>query len=121
MANPFSEIMNYETRCLKIKLKPNSLEKVREWTKTINDRKNEALATLRDESVILETVFLDQTSEGDFLIYAMKAESFDNAKEMYEKSTYPIDKFHQNFKDQTWDDLRTLELLIDLDRTSEIK
>lgn len=53
--------MNYETRCIKIKLKPNSLEKVREWTKTMNERKDKALATLRDENVILETVFLDQT------------------------------------------------------------
>ncbi|MCA1636817.1 MAG: DUF6176 family protein, partial [Acidobacteria bacterium] len=61
--------MSYQTNCVKIKLKPNSLEKVREWSKFINDRKDEVLATLRDESVILETAFLDQTDEGDFLIY----------------------------------------------------
>lgn len=58
--------MNYETRCFKIKLKPNSIEKAREWAKTINARNQEALAALRDESVILETVFLDRTTEGDF-------------------------------------------------------
>lgn len=72
--------MNYETRCVKIKLKPNSIEKVREWARAINERKDEALATLRDEDVILETIFLDRTSEDDFLIYVMKAENFDNAK-----------------------------------------
>jgi Family of unknown function (DUF6176) len=58
--------MNYETRCVKIKLIPDSLEKVRTWAKTINERKDEALATLRDEGVILEAAFLDQTVEGDF-------------------------------------------------------
>ena len=58
--------MNYETRCVKIKLKPNSLEKVREWAQTINERKDEALATLRDEGVILETVFLDQKRKAIF-------------------------------------------------------
>ena len=77
--------MNYETRCVKIKLKPNSLEKVREWAQTINERKDEALATLRDEGVILETVFLDQNSEGDFLIYVMKAGNFEQVKEVFEE------------------------------------
>lgn len=113
--------MNYETRCVKIKLKPNSVEKARDWARTINERKDEALATLLDESVILETVFLDQTSEGDFLIYLMKAESFAKAREAVKKSIHSIDEFHQKFKRETWADGEKLELLIDLDRISEIK
>ncbi len=113
--------MNYETRCIKIKLKPNSLEKVREWTKTINERKDEALATLRDENVILETVFLDQTNEGDFLIYVMKAESFAKAQAVFEKSVHGIDEYHQNFKRECWEDGKKLEILVDLDRIPEIK
>ena len=112
--------MNYETRCIKIKLKPNSLEKVRKWQKTINERKTEALATLRDEGIILEMAFLDQTDDGDFLIYVVRAENFEKAKEVYEKSVHEIDKFHQNFKDETWEEAEPLEQLIDLDRVSEI-
>ncbi len=96
--------MNYETRCVKIKLKPDSIEKVREWAQVINERKTEALATLRDESVIFETVFLDQTEEGDFLIYLMKAESFARARQALQKSNHSIDEFHQNFKRETWID-----------------
>ena len=110
--------MNYETRCVKIRLKPNSIEKVREWAKTLNERKDEALATLRDESVILETVFLDQSDEGDFLIYMMKAESFERAKEAVQKSVHPIDEYHRNFKRETWEDGKRLELLIDLENFS---
>lgn len=110
--------MNYETRCIKIKLKPNSLEKVSEWAKTINERKDESLATLRDEGVILECAFLDQTSEGDFLIYLMKAESFEKAKNEVKKSLHEIDKFHQNFKRETWEEGKKLELLIDLENFS---
>lgn len=107
--------MKYETRCVKIKLKPDSLEKVGKWAKMINERKNEALATLRDEGVFLECVFLDQTSEGDFLIYVMKAKSFDKAKEIHKKSVHEIDKLHQKFKDETWEEGKKLELLIDLE------
>ncbi len=111
--------MKYETRCVKIKLKPNSMEKVREWAKTINERKDEALATLRDEGVILETVFLDQNSEGDFLIYVMKAESFERSKDAFEKSVHAIDEYHRNFKSECWEDGKQLERLIDLDRIFE--
>jgi hypothetical protein len=113
--------MNYETRCVKIKLKPNSIEKVRAWARTIDERKEEALATLRDEGVMLETVFLDQTSEGDFLIYPMKAESFEKAKEAVKYSAHAIDEYHQNFKKETWETGKKLEMLIDLDRIPEIK
>jgi len=112
--------MTYETRCFKIKLKPNSLEKVREWAKTIDGRKREALATLRDEGVILETVFLDRTSEGDFLIYLMKAESSEKAHEAVQKSVHAIDAYHQNFKKETSETGKKLEMLIDLDRIPEI-
>ncbi|HVE56416.1 MAG TPA: DUF6176 family protein [Pyrinomonadaceae bacterium] len=108
--------MNYETRCVKIRLKPDSIEKVRMWAKTVNERRNEALATLRDEGVILETVFLDQNTEGDFLIYLMKAESFERAKEAVQKSVHAIDEYHQNFKRECWTDGKKLEMLIDLDR-----
>lgn len=113
--------MNYETRCVKIKLKPDSLEKVSEWAKTINQRKDEALTTLQDEGVILECAFLDRTGEGDFLIYFMKAESFEKVKEVFEQSVHPIDEYHLKFKNETFEDGEKLKLLIDLDRISEIK
>ncbi len=112
--------MSYKTICVKIKLKPNSLERVREWAETMNARKEEALATLRDETVIVESAFLDQTSEGDFLITFMKAENFEKAREAAQKSIHDIDKFHQRFKQDAWEERKPLELLIDLDRISEI-
>jgi hypothetical protein len=108
--------MNYETHCVKIRLKPDSVERVRAWAKTINGRKDEALATLRDEGVILETVFLDQNTEGDFLIYLMKAESFERAKEAAQRSVHAIDEYHQKFKKECWESGEKLEMLIDLDR-----
>lgn len=112
--------MSYKTNCVKIRLKPNSIEKVREWAKVINERKDEALATLRDESVILECAFLDRTDDGDYLIYIMKAESFEKAKESVQNSVHEIDEFHRQFKHETWEDGEKLELLIDLENFPEI-
>ena len=113
--------MKYETRCIKIKLNPDSIEKVREWAQGINHRKDEAIATLQDESIVLEAVFLDRTGKGDFLICLMKAASFEKAREAVQKSIHSINKYHQNFKRENWEDSKNLELIIDLDRISEIK
>jgi hypothetical protein len=109
------EFMPYETSCVKIKLKPGSVGKAREWAMVINARRDEALETLRDEGVVLECAFLDQTAEGDFLVYVMKAESFEQAKEAAERSTHEIDDFHLKFKEETWEDGTRLEILIDLE------
>ena len=112
--------MSYHTQCVKIHLKPNSLDRVREWAQTLNDsRRDEALATLADESVVLEAAFLDRTAEGDFLIYIMKAESFDQAKQAAGNSLHDIDAYHRAFKRDTWGTRTELELLLDLDRTDE--
>ncbi len=108
-----------ETKCFKIKLKPGSVDRVREWAKTINERRDEALATLRGETVVLESVFLDRTDDGDFLIGYMRAESFQRSGEAIQKSTHTIDEYHRKFKQDTWGERKELELLVDLDRISE--
>jgi hypothetical protein len=107
----------HQIKCVKICLKPNSLDRVREWAQTLNEsRRDEALATLADESVVLEAAFLDRTAEGDFLIYIMKAESFDKARQAAVKSLHEIDAYHKAFKRDTWGTRTELELLLDLDR-----
>jgi len=112
--------MRYQTKCFKIRLKPDSIERVREWAKTVNNiRRGEALATLRNETVIFEAAFLDSTVEGDFLIYIMKAESFEKSQKAAASSTHEIDKYHQEFKRETWEGGSQLELLVDLDRINE--
>ncbi len=112
--------MSHETVCVKIRLKPDSLDRVRDWAKTINARKEEALDTLRDETVVVESAFLDRTAEGDFLITFMKAESLEKARQAVQNSVHDIDKFHQKFKQDTWEERKSLELLVDLDRIAEL-
>lgn len=113
--------MKYETRCVKILLKPNSIEKVREWAATLNaTRRGDALMTLRDEGVVLEAAFFDQTPDGDFLIYVMTAENFETAKQAATASTHDIDKYHREFKRGTWQHRQELEVLVDLDRIDEV-
>ncbi len=51
----------------------------------------------------------------------MIAESFEQAKQAVKSSVHAIDEFHENFKHKCWEDGEKLEMLIDLDRISEIK
>lgn len=103
-----------KTRCTKIKLKRGCVEHARAWAAEINGRSDEALATLRDEGVVMEAAFLDQTSEGDFLIYFMRAEDFDQAGTRAKSSGHAIDAFHKQFQGDCWEDGTKLERLIDL-------
>ena len=51
-----------ETVCVKVKLKPGSLGQVHEWASELRSRADEVLATLREEGVAVESVFLDSTA-----------------------------------------------------------
>ena len=43
-----------KTWAVRIKLKPNSRERIQAWAAEITRRQDEALATLRDETIYLE-------------------------------------------------------------------
>lgn len=108
-----------ETQCVKIKLKPGSLSRVEEWASELKRRSLEVLQTLQDEGVIIESVFLDRTDQGDFLIYYMKAENFEKVREVAERSTHAIDTYHNAFKEATFESRQLLRPLIDFDRFAQ--
>ncbi len=110
-----------ETRAHRIKLKSGSLGRVREWAAEVTTHREEAMATLRDETVALECFFLEQAADGDYLICIMAAESFQQSQAAVEKSLHRIDAYHQQFKRDTWKSGHRLELLVDLNRIQEIR
>ena len=77
-----------ETRAFRIKLKPGSRDRVREWAEQITRRQEEALETLRDEGVLLESFFLDQQDDQDYLIGIMTAASFERSQAVVQDSTH---------------------------------
>lgn len=106
--------MKTRVLCNRIKLRPGSLERVREWAETLNERRDEALATLRDEGVTIESAFLERATDGDFLIIYMRASDLDSAVGAAAHSAHPIDAYHQEFKREAWQGGEALELLVDL-------
>ncbi len=104
-----------QTACVRIRLKPGSLERVREWATELSRRPDEVLTTLREERVWVESVFLERTADGDFLVYYMRADDLDAAREVAKRSPHPIDAYHAQFKQEAWESSEQLELLIDFE------
>ncbi|AOY90920.1 hypothetical protein BKK79_03135 [Cupriavidus sp. USMAA2-4] len=100
--------------CARIRLKPGSLPRVREWAAHLREHRAEALRTLAAEGVSIESVFLDSSADGDFLVYYMRAASEAQARQAAQASTAAIDDYHRAFKRDTWAQLTRLELLVDL-------
>ncbi len=111
---------NLKTIAAKIKLKKGSLTEVKAWAQELNNRIEEAMETLRDEGVYLETVFLDKAEDANYLIYFMKVVDADKAGKIAQKSKHAIDAFHQQFKKNCWISKHPLKLLIDFDRYEEL-
>ena len=97
-----------------IELKPNSLDRVEEWAKTLNYRADEAIATLQDEGVTIESWFHLSLDGKDYLLCYMRAESIKKAQEVVKSSPHAIDAYHQQFKKDTWVVGKAARLLIDL-------
>jgi len=85
-----------------IKLKPNSQDRVREWAEAVNRRKDEALATLSDESVGMESWFQVKVDGQDYLLCFMRCESIEQARQSGKTSQYAIDAYHKQFQAETW-------------------
>jgi hypothetical protein len=100
-----------ETVCVRVRLEPGSLPRVRAWAAELNARRDEVMATLKDEGVRIESVFLD----GETLVYYLKADSLERAREVYARSAHAIDAYHRQFKDETFAQETQLELLIDFE------
>lgn len=85
-----------------IKLKPGSDALVERWSQTMNARRDEAVATLRDEGVEIESWFALELEGEQYLICYMRAESMEEAQKTLSQSAHPIDAIHQQFKVDTW-------------------
>ena len=108
-----------DVSCVKIKLKPGSLPRVRKWAEHISTHKAEALATLEGESTVLESFFLDSSEGDDYLIGYIRAGSLQKAAEAVKVSTYDVNAYHKAFQKETWAAGERLELLVDLSRLGE--
>lgn len=77
-----------------IKLRPNSDSDVKEWRETMRARRDEALQTLRDEGVVIESWFTVEIAGEPYLLWFLRADSIARVWEVAETSDHAIDVYH---------------------------
>lgn len=102
-----------EVQCLKIKLKPNSVSLVREWSARLNSEMDEVKQILKNEGMTVESVFLEQSTQGDFLIYYVRSPDLKRTHEVFEASQHPIDVYHRETMKRIIENSLQLECLLD--------
>jgi len=106
--------MKDDVVCARVRLLPGSLPRVRAWAAHLHAHRAEALRTLDDEGVSIESVFLETDASGDSLVYYLRAADVEAAFEIARRSQAAIEQFHRQFKQDTWLEVNRLELLVDL-------
>jgi hypothetical protein len=102
-----------------MRLKPGSLSRAREWAAELTRRRDEVMATMRDETARIETAFLESNADGDFLVYYMRVDDTDANRKAVERSTHAIDAYHASMMQEIVESKQPLELLFDFDRSRE--
>lgn len=77
-----------------IKLKPGTEPTVRAWRETLEQRQDEALQTLRDEGIAIESWFQMEIGGEQYLLWYIRAESIARAREIAGRSTHAVDEYH---------------------------
>lgn len=108
-----------DIRCVVVELRPNSVGRVKEWAGFILDNREEAILTLENEGVTIESFFFVTIESKDYLIGYMRAKSMAQAREAVKHSLSQVDAYHQQFKKDTWVGGITAELMLDLSRVQD--
>ena len=110
-----TRVNSMKSICVRVALKKGSTEAVKEWFRTLMDRRDETLVSLKNEGVVVESAFLDQQPDGDFLIYYMRAEDIEKAIAVFQNSSLAIDAYHKDCWGKYCEASNPLEQLLDLD------
>lgn len=102
--------------CVVIELKSGTGGMVADWARHLSENHAEAVATLAQEGVTVESWFQVSLQGKDYLIAMMRAADLGAAHEAVKTSTSAIDAFHQAFKRAAWGERFQASLLVDLSR-----
>ncbi len=97
-----------------IKLKIDAMQNVEDWKNELNNRKDEAIVTLKNERVSIESWFHFNIEGSDYLMVYMRSDDMQYAQHAFKESQSDIDQYHQAFK-KNWEKGIKGTLLVDLE------
>lgn len=105
-----------DVKAVLIKLKPDSQAHLANWLSEITRLKDEAITSIRNEGIRVESWFEVQIAGEQYLLAYIRAGDAVRAAEVAANSTLEVDRIHQQFKRDTWerDGMIECTLLVDL-------
>ncbi len=84
-----------------------------DWSKELRRRKDEVIATLKNEGVVSESCFISE--DGEYVYYFMEAEDFEKAKKAVIENPHPIDSDHKRARENSLELVAKLDCLFHFD------
>jgi len=108
--------INMDVKAVLIKLKPNSENDVQSWKNEIERLRDQAIQSLRNENITIESWFKTEISGEKYLLAYIRANDIKKSQKIAANSTLEVDKIHQQFKRNCFEknDNINFELLVDL-------
>lgn len=91
------------------KFKPGAKQTWLDWSEELKRRKDEVIATLKNEGVVSESCFISE--DGESIYYFMEAEDFEKARSAVASSPHPIDADHKAARSGSLEFIGQLECL----------
>lgn len=102
-----------EVKLIKFKFKPNGKHIWLDWSEELKQRKNEVIATLKNEGVVSESCFISEN--GEHIYYFMEATDFQKVEEAVKGKPHPIDAEHKKAREDSLEFIAELECLFHFD------
>lgn len=104
-----------EVQCLKIRFRRDKLEEAVRWVHSLKERRQEVIELLKAEGIQLESLFLERVGQDVYLYQYVRANSLEEAYEVFTNSQLPISVETRQFIDEMWEDGQSLELVVDFE------
>jgi hypothetical protein len=84
-------------------MKSGMTDRFVEWAKQVPNRIDEFGICMKEQGILAEHIFLERSSDGDFIIFYWKAEDMAKARTTFQNSKRKIDLEMIAMMDSTWD------------------
>jgi Family of unknown function (DUF6176) len=108
-----SLLVSKKTQCFKIKLKPGITDYVIFWMQNLSDRRDRINHLLSQKGIVFESIFLEKSLEGDYLILYQKKEISNETNKFFYQFRDSLEPAIQQFINDTVEDVRPLKMLFD--------
>ena len=79
---------------------PGKSERLRDWYRELEQRRDEAFQTLDNEGIRQEVAFILNTEHGELLAVFIEVEDMDKANEAFFSSPFEVDRKHKEVMDE---------------------